>query len=109
MSGRHTWALSSLVSIHAAGGRPAEARAAYEELTTRGTREYVQPCMLGTAAASLGDRDQALSLTERAFAERDPFFVMTARTWPSWDPLRTDPRFREVVRRLQLPGWNDGS
>ena len=30
-----------------------------------------------------------------------------ARTWPSYDRLRTDPRFLEIVSRLDLPGWNE--
>jgi serine/threonine-protein kinase len=109
MSERHPWALSSLVSIHAAGGRLEEARAAFAELQARSTHAYVQPSVLGTAAAGLGDRDQAVAFAQRALTERDPFFVMMARTWPSWDPVRTDPRFRDVMRRLALPGGDDGS
>ena len=40
-----------------------------------------------------------------AVDERDPLFVMLARTWPDYDVLRADSRFREIVGRLNLPGW----
>jgi tetratricopeptide (TPR) repeat protein len=104
MSGRHTWALTTLVSIYAGWDKPNDARAVYHELTARSAREYVQPCMLAMAAAAVGDIDLAISFAERALQEKDPLFVAAARTWPGYDPLRTDARFLEIVRRLELPG-----
>ena len=105
MSGRHTWALTTLVSIYAAWDKPDDAIAVYHELTARSAREYVQPCMLAMAAAAVGDIDLAISFAERALQEKDPLFVAAARTWPGYDPLRTDARFFEIVRQLELPGW----
>ncbi len=106
MSGRHPWALSTLVSIYAAWDKPANARAVYRELLARSAREYVQPAILTSAAAAVGELDRAIAFAERALQEKDPFFVMLARTFPDYNRLRTDTRFLEIVGRLGLPGWN---
>jgi serine/threonine-protein kinase len=105
MSGRHVWALTSLVLICAASGQADEARAVYRELEVRGAREYVQPSMLLSAAAAVGEVDSAIAIAGRALEERDPLFVMLARSWPGYDRLRSDSRFLDIVRRLHLPGW----
>ena len=104
MSGRHSWALSTLVSIYAAWGKPDKALAVYRELEARSVKEYVQAGMLAPAAAAVGEMDQAIAFAQRAITEKDPIFVMLARTWPAYDPLRKDSRFIEIVRRLALPG-----
>jgi adenylate cyclase len=103
MSGRHSWALSSLVSIYAAWGKLDKARAAYRELEARSEREFIQPAMLSPAAAAIGDMDQAIAFAKRAVDEKDPLFVMLARTWPTYNQLRTDPRYLQIFNRLGLP------
>jgi tetratricopeptide (TPR) repeat protein len=105
MSGRHVWALASLALIDAASDKADEARAVYRELEARSPREYVQPSMLLSAAAAVGDADGAIAIAGRALEERDPLFVMLARSWPGYDRLRSDSRFLDIVRRLHLPGW----
>jgi pentatricopeptide repeat protein len=105
MSGRHPWALENLVSVYAACGKPEDARAVYREMQVRSAREYVQPSMLAAAAAAVGDMDDAIAIAQRALDERDPLFVMLARTWPGYDRLRTDVRFVDIVGQLQLPDW----
>jgi serine/threonine-protein kinase len=108
MSGRHSWTLSTLVSIYAALGRPDDARALYREAEDRAQREYIQPSLLAGAAAAIGDRDQAIVIARRALDERDPLFVIIVRTWPTYDLLRDDPRFHDIVAELRLPGWHPG-
>jgi pentatricopeptide repeat protein len=104
ISGRHHWALSTMVSIYAAWGKPDAALALWRELEARGAREYVQPSILAEAAAGVGEIDQAIALATRALEERDPLLVMIARSWHGYDRLRTDARFLEVVRRIGFPG-----
>ncbi len=53
--------------------------------------------------AALGERDSALVWLERAAEERAPNMVYLA-IHPLWDPLRTDPRFAALVRRVGLAG-----
>jgi tetratricopeptide (TPR) repeat protein len=106
LSGRHCWALTTLVSIYAAWGKPANARAVYRELEARSAREYIQPSMLAPAAAAMGEMDRAIAFAQQALNDKDPLFVMLARTWPDYERMRTDPRFAKIVSRLRLPGWD---
>src|SRR6266436_806420 len=106
ISGRHSWALMSLVSIYAAWEKPDSAQAVYRELEVRSAREYIQPSMLAPAAAALGDMDRAIAYAQQALDDKDPLFVMLARTWPDYERLRTDSRFLEIVSHLALPGWS---
>jgi len=49
--------------------------------------------------AALGDRDQAMAWLERGYAERvNPSVLLR----PGFDPLRADPRFQDLVRRVGL-------
>jgi hypothetical protein len=45
--------------------------------------------------------DEALEWLERAFETRDP--NMPYITLPVFDPLRSDPRFQDLLRRMNLP------
>ncbi len=76
ISGRHSWALMSLVSIYAAWDKPDNARAAYRELEARSAREYIQPSMLAPAAAAVGEMDRAIAFAQQALDDKDPLFVM---------------------------------
>ncbi|WP_439642444.1 tetratricopeptide repeat protein [Gemmatimonas sp.] len=108
MSQRHSWALSILVSTYAAWGKPEQSRALYKELADCSTTGCVQPSMRCSAAADAVGLDEAIAIAQRAIDDRDPFFVMQARTWPGYDRLRTDPRFGDLVRQLQLPNYQPG-
>lgn len=52
--------------------------------------------------AALGEIDRAFEWLERTAAERGPVFDLVRD--PRIDPLRDDPRFRDLVRRMNLPG-----
>ncbi|HSE34080.1 MAG TPA: hypothetical protein VLA93_21080 [Pyrinomonadaceae bacterium] len=105
ISGRHSWALMTLGANFAAWGKADKARAVFEEMKARNAREYIQPAMLIAAAAAVGETDQAIAYARDALDNKDPLFVMLARSWPNYERLRQDSRFREVVARLNLPGW----
>ena len=105
ISGRHSWALTTLVSIYAAWDKPDHARAVYRELEARSAGDYVQPSMLAPAAAAVGERDRAIAFAQQALDDKDPLFVTLARTWPGYGQLRTDSRFLKIVSHLALPGW----
>jgi serine/threonine protein kinase len=38
--------------------------------------------------------------------DKDPLFVMLARSWPGYTRIRAIPRFREIVSELGFPNWN---
>jgi eukaryotic-like serine/threonine-protein kinase len=57
---------------------------------------------LAIAYAHLGENDRAFEQLERRFRDRG-FEMLTLKTNPDLDPLRSDPRFQDLVRRVGLP------
>ncbi|MBC7932597.1 MAG: winged helix-turn-helix domain-containing protein [Rubrivivax sp.] len=51
--------------------------------------------------AQLGQREEALDLLERAYREHD-FFIIYLKAEPFFDPLRDEPRFQELLRKVGL-------
>jgi tetratricopeptide (TPR) repeat protein len=51
--------------------------------------------------AYLGDKDQAFAWLEKAYNKRHPFLHMLSWS-PTWDPLRDDPRYENLLRRMKL-------
>ena len=102
ISGRHSWALASLATTYADWGKSSQVRAVHDELMARTAREYVAPAVLAWSASAAGELDEALVLAGRAYQERDPFLVF-AKHWPDFARLRSDPRFQDLLRRMNLP------
>ena len=103
MSGRHIWTLASAAAIYARWGKATDATALFREAEIRAGREYMQASMLCAAAVAVGDTDQAIAYAHQAVDERDPLFVMLARSFPLYDGLRADPRFGAIIADLRLP------
>ena len=63
--------------------------------------KYVQPLMLASTHAAVGELDTAFDWFERAYRERDPLPVLNF--WPVASPtLVADPRFAALMRRVGL-------
>jgi len=86
--------------LWAAGEREAAQRLA-RELVERPRREAVRPGMLAALHALLGDRDRAFALLEQAYAEKD-WTLRELKISPVLDPLRGDPRFAKLLKKLNL-------
>jgi hypothetical protein len=52
--------------------------------------------------AALGEKDAAFAELEKAYRAHD-WFLQRIKTDPFLDPLRDDPRFKDLVRRIGLP------
>jgi eukaryotic-like serine/threonine-protein kinase len=50
----------------------------------------------------LGDRDKAFEYFEKAYSSEDDDLIQTLR-YPALDPIRSDPRYADLMRRLGLP------
>lgn len=89
---------------HAYGlvGRVADARAILDELQTRARQAYISPAYLAFVHAGLGDRDAAFAAINAALDDRSPLMA-SVNADPLFDPVRDDPRFAGVLRRLRLP------
>ena len=57
---------------------------------------------MAIACLGLGDREQAMAWLYRAADERDPLLPYL-NVWVSFDPLRADPRFQALLRRMNFP------
>jgi serine/threonine protein kinase/tetratricopeptide (TPR) repeat protein len=103
ISGRHIWALCGLAKVYQRWGKPDAARRIFAEAEERERSGYMQPSMMAYAAAAAGETERGIAYADRAERERDPLFVIMARSWPDYDDLRRDPRFAAIVDRLRLP------
>ncbi len=83
-------------------GLEAAFRNAAEQLERTSREQFVSPSGLVYAYAWSGDSDRAFEWLERAIEARDGFLALLRRD-PGFEPLRADPRFDEVTRRLGLP------
>ncbi len=89
----------------AKGGQPEEARKILDELSARSTEEYVAPTHFALVHAGLDERDRMFEWLERAYQGRD-VLLLRMLTDPLLAPLRSDPRFADLVRRVGLPPLN---
>jgi serine/threonine protein kinase/Tfp pilus assembly protein PilF len=102
LGGGSTMAMALIGNAHAQAGGRHEALRALEELTAESKRRYVPAFHFAIVHAGLGDKDQAFASLDRAYEERSQFLV-DLKFEPILDPLRSDPRFAELVRRVGLP------
>ena len=93
--------LSSLGRAYALKGEVSEARKVLVELTELSKNNWVSPYNFAVIYAALGDKDQAMASLEKAFEERS-WYVTDLAVDPKVDNLRSDPRFADLLRRMNL-------
>lgn len=93
-----------LAHLLAATGRQAEAFA----ILARSPRIASVPSAEALIHAGAGDRLKALALIEKAWAERD-INLLYVPSDPRYDPLRAEPRYLEIFRKIGLPPGHAGS
>jgi hypothetical protein len=87
---------------YARAGKSAEARALLSELKEQ--QRYVSWYDFAVIYAGLGEKDQAFAALKKAYELRD-IRLTIMKVSPVWDPLRSDPRFQDLLRRISLPPW----
>ena len=102
LSGRNAWAICDLASTLAMSGQEDEARVLLAELEDRSAREWIPPMAISLIYANLGEIDRALDWLERSYDARGVWLV-ALRTDPCFDPMRSNPRFDELLDRLDFP------
>ena len=96
-----SWIVAGIGYVDAMLGKRAEALQIINELTTRSNREYIDPVFIAYIYIYLGDKDQAFAWMEKGVQERSGQ-ILWLRIEPLFDPLRSDPRFDKMVRRMGL-------
>jgi TolB-like protein/DNA-binding winged helix-turn-helix (wHTH) protein/Tfp pilus assembly protein PilF len=99
--GRSPVVLSELGYDYAASGRKGEARKVLEELRARAAREYIDPYPVAFVHVALGEHDKALASLEQAYEARSTWMPWI-KVEPKFDPIRSDPRFMDLLKRLKL-------
>jgi len=82
-------------------GRCAEALRLVEELKRRQQKGYVTSAAFVNAYLGIDDNEQALVWLERACQEQSNILQLI-KVHPFFDPLRSDPRFQELIHRVGL-------
>ncbi len=99
--GDQPWFWGQMAYLEGRAGKREQARRAIEELKKLYQPQRSDPALLASAYMGVGDRDEALTWLEKAYAQHSN--VMTAlKVEPQYDPLRGDPRFQDLLRRIGL-------
>jgi len=101
LPGRQPWSLLEMALASVASGDRLRAEAIYDELVERSRSEYVPPTTLSLVSAVLGRADEAFEWLDRAYEERDAL-LNWVKIGPHYDPLRGDPRFSSLLKRMEL-------
>jgi TolB-like protein/Flp pilus assembly protein TadD len=93
--------LGALGQAHAFAGRPGQARALLSKLTEESRVRCVASSTRSLIHLALGETGPALDLLEESADRRDPTMTVLG-VHPAFDPLRGEPRFAALLRRIGL-------
>jgi len=100
LSGNSPTCIANLARAYVASGNRSEAAKLLNGLKKRSNPGYSHASEIAVIYAALGDTDQAMNWLEKGYEERfNPGVLLR----PGLDPLRSDPRFQDLVRRVGLP------
>ena len=102
LSRRHPTYLADLGHGFAIAGRRADALNVLAELHEVSSQRYVAARGIAEIHIGLGEVDEAFVWLERGFQQRNGWLIHM-RDNPRYDPLRTDPRYLDLVRRMNFP------
>lgn len=94
---------AGLAYVYATTGRRADAQKILSEFQRQSKDSYVSPYMIAVVYAGLGQNDRAFDFLEQAYEERSfdlPYFL---RADLRMDNLRSDPRFKDLMHRMNFP------
>ena len=101
LSSRRVLMVSVLGNIYGTAGRMSDAESILEELREVSRRQEVPSIYFGFVHVGRGNNKQALDALEQAYEERNGVMVYI-QVEPMWNPLRSDPRFQALLRRMNL-------
>ena len=91
---------ANLANAYAASGRREEALKMVKDLEEGQSQHSSTDANIGLIYVGLGDKDQAMIWLDKAYQARfNPSILLR----PAWDPLRSDARFQDLLRRIGLP------
>jgi serine/threonine protein kinase len=96
------YALSGLGYVYAVFGRKVEAQNVLDRLKELSEQKYVSPRFAASIYAGLGDKDKAFEFLRAAYEDRSLQIGPGIKADPTYDSLRSDPRFRDLLGRVGL-------
>src|SRR5260221_7288794 len=87
---------------HARLGQRSQAFRVLVQLRAASKQKYVPALSFAIVYVGLGEKEQAFLWLEKAYDERTNSLAYL-KVQATWDPLRSDPRFADLVRRIGLP------
>jgi hypothetical protein len=93
---------AALAYACAASGRKSDSQDILAQLKNQSKRRYVSPYVLALICVGLGKKGEAFEWLEEAYKQRDTSLPLIRLEY-MFDPLRSDPRFRELLRRINFP------
>jgi TolB-like protein/DNA-binding winged helix-turn-helix (wHTH) protein/Flp pilus assembly protein TadD len=101
ITNRSSGVIGVLISAYAHAGRRKDALRLLDELKQRRQKGYVPAGAFVNAYLGMEDREQALAWLERAYQEQSNI-LQFLKVHPYFDPLRDDPRFKDLLHRVGL-------
>jgi len=99
LSGESPTVMANLARAYVATGKKSDAIKILNDLKKRSNATYSHASEIAVIYAALGDKDQAINWLEKGYEERfNPGVLLR----PGLDPLRSDPRFQDLARRVGL-------
>ena len=95
------WLWSWRAYVYGRAGQPVQAGQALEKLKQLYGQQHLGPDPMLWAYIGMGDKDQTFAWFEKAYADHSNALT-SLRVNPAYDPLRSDPRFQELMRRVRL-------
>jgi tetratricopeptide (TPR) repeat protein len=105
-AGEMTFAQAALGHAYALSGATAEAHRILNDLRALAQRKYVPAYDMATVYVGLGNTNEAFLWLDRAYHERSGWLAYLG-VEPRLDPLRSDPRFSDLKRRVGFPPTTD--
>jgi serine/threonine protein kinase/Tfp pilus assembly protein PilF len=94
--------LATLGYVYGISGDTDEALRILKELNESSKRRFISPYNIALIHVALGRKDEAFEWLEKSYQEREDA-VVSFKINPRLDPLRSDPRFSDLLRRIGLP------
>jgi TolB-like protein/DNA-binding winged helix-turn-helix (wHTH) protein/Flp pilus assembly protein TadD len=91
-----------LAYAYAVAGRKADAQQELSACLERWNSKHTGATCMALAYLGLGDKDQAFAWLEKDFQGHTGTIFML-KAFPYWDSLRSDPRFQDLLRRMNFP------
>jgi DNA-binding winged helix-turn-helix (wHTH) protein/TolB-like protein/Flp pilus assembly protein TadD len=99
--GRNPQLLALLGYGRAVAGERNGAKDILDELNNLSKQQYVSPLSMALVYIGLDEKNQAFNWIEKAYEDR-VFWLSYLKVEPFFDPLRSDPRFTSLLRRMRL-------